>query len=348
LLSQTADLDVEALLVTRLVNVRYLTGFTGSNGALLVLPDAAILATDGRYGTQAGEQAPDVDVLIDRELAAALLARAAESRVRRLGFEEHDVTVAAFDAMRAGAAGTEFVRVGQPIEQLRAVKDDDELALLTTACGIGDAAFAAVIAGEMHPGRTERDVAHALEELMRINGADGPSFETIVASGPHSAMPHHRPTDRVLESGDFVKCDFGALVGGYHSDMTRTVVLGPAADWQREVYAVVAAAQEAGRTAAVPGARTRDVDAKARAVVESSDFAGRFVHPLGHGVGLEIHEQPRLGPTATDTLAERMPVTIEPGIYLPGRGGVRIEDTLVVRPDGPDLLTTTTRELLEI
>jgi Xaa-Pro dipeptidase len=183
---------------------------------------------------------------------------------------------------------------------------------------------------------------------MRINGADGPSFETIVASGPNSAMPHHRPTDRVLENGDFVKCDFGALVHGYHSDMTRTVVLGRPADWQREVYAVVAAAQETGRAAAVPGAHTRDVDAKARAVVESSDFAGRFVHPLGHGVGLEIHEQPRLGPTATDTLAERMPVTIEPGVYLPGRGGVRIEDTLVVRPDGPELLTTTTRELLEI
>ena len=176
----------------------------------------------------------------------------------------------------------------------------------------------------------------------------GPSFETIVASGPNSAIPHHTPTDRTVEQGDFVKCDFGALLDGYHSDMTRTVVVGSAAEWQREMYAVVAAAQQAGRDAVRPGISCRDVDARARAIVDSSDFSGRFVHPLGHGVGLEIHEQPTLIATATDTLAERMPVTIEPGIYLPGRGGVRIEDTVVVRPDGAEVLTATTRELLEL
>jgi Xaa-Pro dipeptidase len=183
---------------------------------------------------------------------------------------------------------------------------------------------------------------------MRVRGADGPSFETIVAGGPNSAIPHHQPTDRIIERGDFVKCDFGALVEGYHSDMTRTVVVGQPAGWQREVYAVVSSAAQTGRDAVLPGAACRDVDARARSVVENSEFAGRFVHGLGHGVGLEIHERPKLAVTATDTLAERMPVTIEPGVYLPGRGGVRIEDIVVVRPDGAQPLTTTTRELLEI
>lgn len=347
LLDEVASMELDAVLVTQLVNVRYLTGFTGSNAALLVLPDTTVLATDGRYATQAGEQAPDIDVLVDRQLAAALVRRGDESRVRRLGFEAHHMTVAEHDAVSALVGDIAFVRMGEPVETLRAVKDDSELELLADACRITGEAFDRIVA-ELRPGRTERDVAHALEEHMRALGADGISFDTIVASGPNSAMPHHAPGDRALETGDFVKFDFGALLGGYHADMTRTVVLGAAAEWQREVYEIVAAAQRAGRAAVRPGASCRDVDAAARAVVDDSDFTGRFVHPLGHGVGLQIHERPTLTATAPDTLAERMPVTIEPGVYLPGRGGVRIEDTVVVRPDGPELLTTTTRELLEI
>jgi len=347
LLAQASDRAVDALLVTRLVNVRYLTGFTGSNGALLLLPGAAVLATDGRYATQASEQASDFDLLVDRDLMSSLIRRASEARVQRLGFEDYDVTVARHALMSQRADGIALVPIGQAVEALRAVKDESELGLLAAACGIGDVAFAAVLA-DVRPGRTEREIAHALEDHMRRLGADGPSFETIVASGPNSAIPHHTPTDRTVEQGDFVKCDFGALLDGYHSDMTRTVVVGSAAEWQREMYAVVAAAQQAGRDAVRPGISCRDVDARARAIVDSSDFSGRFVHPLGHGVGLEIHEQPTLIATATDTLAERMPVTIEPGIYLPGRGGVRIEDTVVVRPDGAEVLTATTRELLEL
>jgi Xaa-Pro dipeptidase len=348
LLGETESLEVDALLVTNLVNVRYLTGFTGSNAALLLLRNAVVLATDGRYTTQVSEEVPDVDVLINPELTATLLRRASEARTARLAFEEYDVTVAGHDAMLAAADGVELMRMGRPVEALRAVKDDSELALLAKACEIGDAAFAAVLADELRPGRTEREIAHALGEQMRVRGADGPSFETIVAGGPNSAIPHHQPTDRIIERGDFVKCDFGALVEGYHSDMTRTVVVGQPAGWQREVYAVVSSAAQTGRDAVLPGAACRDVDARARSVVENSEFAGRFVHGLGHGVGLEIHERPKLAVTATDTLAERMPVTIEPGVYLPGRGGVRIEDIVVVRPDGAQPLTTTTRELLEI
>jgi Xaa-Pro aminopeptidase len=348
LLDATSPLDVGGLLITRLVNVRYLTGFTGSNAALLIAPDSAVLGTDGRYETQAAAESPDLDLIIDRETVRSLASRAHALGVRRLGFEEHHVTVAGYDVLRQAVADMELVPIAQAVESLRAVKDDDELATLRTACAVADATFASVLADVLRVGRTEREVARALEDRLRDNGADAPAFDTIVASGPNSAVPHHQPTDRVLSPGDFVKCDFGALVDGYHSDITRTVVLGSAADWQREVYDVVAQAQRAGRDAVRPGATCAAVDASARSVIDGSEFAGHFVHPLGHGVGLEIHERPTLAATATDTIAERMPVTVEPGVYLPGRGGVRIEDTLVVRPDGPELLTVTTRELLEI
>jgi Xaa-Pro dipeptidase len=177
-------------------------------------------------------------------------------------------------------------------------------------------------------------------------GAEAPSFETIVAAGPNSAIPHHRPTDRELVAGDFVKLDFGAAYRGYHSDMTRTLVLGEPAGWQRELYDLVAAAQAAGRAALAPGADVVEVDRAARAVIETAGHGPDFGHGLGHGVGLEIHEAPTVSPLGTGRLAARMPVTVEPGVYLEGRGGVRIEDTLVVRPGGPELLTTTTKDLV--
>jgi Xaa-Pro aminopeptidase len=183
---------------------------------------------------------------------------------------------------------------------------------------------------------------------MRVHGATGPAFETIVAAGPHSAVPHHRPTDASMRRGDLVTMDFGARVGGYHSDMTRTVVVGRAAGWQREVYDLVAAAQVTGRAALAPGTPVVDVDAAARGVIAGAGYGDEFVHGLGHGVGLEIHEAPLLGPTGSGDLAAGMVVTVEPGVYLPTRGGVRIEDTLLVRPAGPELLTHTPRELLEV
>jgi Xaa-Pro aminopeptidase len=340
------DSGLDAVLVTRLVNVRYLTGFTGSNGVLLVPADGPdILCTDGRYTTQAGVQAPDVELLIDRNSAVSLTDRAVADGRRRLGFESHDVTV---DLHTTLAGKAELTSVERAVEKLRAAKDDEEIALLREACAIADRALADLIgAGGLRPGRTEREVGRDLDSRMLDHGAYAPSFETIVAAGPDSAVPHHRPTDRVLERGDLVKLDFGAEYGGYHSDMTRTVVLGEPADWQREIYDLVRAAQTAGRHALAIGAEVKAIDAAAREVIAAAGRGEEFAHGLGHGVGLEIHEAPALSPLGAGTLADRMAVTVEPGVYLPGRGGVRIEDTLVVR-DGaePDLLTTTTKDLV--
>src|SRR6201995_2746918 len=230
------------MLVTDLINVRYLSGFTGSNAALLVFADEVppVLATDGRYRTQAAEQAPDLEVAIQRASGRYLAGRAASAGVRRLGFERHVVTVDGFDAPeKEGERGgtTELVRAPQMVEALREIKDAGEVALLRLACEAADAALTDLVArGGLRPGRTEREVGREVEALMLDHGADGVSFETIVATGANSAIPHHRPPDAVLASGEFVKIDCGALVGGYHSDRTRTFVRGTAADWQLEIY----------------------------------------------------------------------------------------------------------------
>ncbi|EID15001.1 peptidase, M24 family protein [Mycobacterium xenopi RIVM700367] len=343
---------LDALLVSDLVNVRYLSGFTGSNAALLVFADerTPVLATDGRYRTQAAQQAPDLEIAIERACGRHLVARAAAGGVRRLGFESHVVTVDGFDALTAEAGKTELVRASGMVEALREVKDAGEVALLRLACEAADAALTDLIErGGLRPGRTERQVSRELEALMLDHGADGVSFDTIVAAGANSAIPHHRPTDAVLATGDFVKIDFGALVAGYHSDMTRTFVLGRAADWQREIYELVATAQRAGREALRAGANLHDVDAAARQVITDAGHGERFGHGLGHGVGLQIHEAPGINATAAGTLLAGSVVTVEPGVYLPDRGGVRIEDTLVVADETsghtPELLTRFPKEL---
>ncbi len=341
------------MLVTDLINVRYLSGFSGSNGALLVFADdrEAVLATDGRYRTQAAQQAPDLEVAIERAVGRHLAGRAGQDGVGKLGYESHVVTVDGMDALSAALEGhnTELVRASGTVETLREVKDAGELALLRLACEAADAALTDLIErGGLRPGRTEREVSRQLENLMLDHGADAISFETIVAAGPNSAIPHHRPTDAVLASGDFVKIDFGALVAGYHSDMTRTFVLGNAADWQLEIYELVAEAQRAGREALHPGAELRDVDGAARKMIADAGYGEHFGHGLGHGVGLQIHEAPGIGATSAGTLLAGSVVTVEPGVYLPGRGGVRIEDTLVVpsRTSATSQTTGQTPELL--
>lgn len=350
-----ADRGLDAVLVTNLLNVRYLTGFTGSNGALLVRVDGAdLFGTDGRYTTQATAQVPDVEVLVDRGTVPALARAAVRSGTGRLGFESHDLTVDGLEQLRgvladAAAGGTvpELASVRRAVEAQRAIKDDGEIEALRRACAVADRALAELVAeGALRPGRTELEVGRELDARMLALGAEAPSFETIVATGANSAIPHHRPDATVLAAGDFLKLDFGATVEGYHSDMTRTVVLGQAADWQLDLHRLVAESQAAGRAALVVGAEVAAVDAAARDVIAAAGHADHFTHGLGHGVGLEIHEAPSVGPLGAGTLAAGMAVTVEPGVYLPGRGGVRIEDTLVVTDGAPELLTLTSKELL--
>ncbi|WP_424641142.1 aminopeptidase P family protein [Embleya sp. AB8] len=360
--SRLAGAGADVALITNLVNVRYLTGFTGSNAALLVYtPGAAgegsdagaVLCTDGRYAAQATEESPGVELVVDRACAQTLTRRAASTGAVRLAIEEQHVTVELHRALGGVLAETnaaaQLVALGRVVEDLRRIKDVEEIAALRIACEIGDRALGEMIESIL-VGRTERHIAMELERRMADHGADAVAFPTVVATGPNSAIPHHDPGDRRVEDGDFLKIDFGARYHGYHGDMTRTFVIGTEpAGWQQEIYHVVFAAQKAGREALVPGVEAVAVDRAAREVIEQAGYLEFFPHGLGHGVGLEIHEDPRLGPTATGKLDACMPVTVEPGIYLPGRGGVRIEDTLVVRPledGGPELLTITTKELL--
>ncbi|NMO00425.1 aminopeptidase P family protein [Gordonia sp. TBRC 11910] len=342
-----APLDVDAIVVSDLINVRYLSGFTGSNAALLCRADAAgdpdSIATDGRYLTQIAQQSPDLPTTIERDVVGALLDAARDEGLRRIAVEGDALSVAAYQRLAERFDGRlELIPTSGVVEALREVKDSSEIDLLTRACAAADQALATIIAdGVLSPGRTERDVARTLEWQMYAHGADAIAFETIVATGPNSAIPHHRPTEAVLAPGDFVKLDFGAVIGGYHSDMTRTYVLDHAADWQTDIYDLVAQAQAAGRHALKPGADLRGIDAAAREVIAAAGHGEHYVHGLGHGVGLQIHEAPGIGSLATGTLPFGAAVTVEPGVYVPGAGGVRIEDTLVVTDGDPLLLTTT-------
>ncbi|BBG01922.1 MULTISPECIES: M24 family metallopeptidase [Pseudonocardia] len=341
---------LDALLVTDLLDVRYLTGFTGSNAAAVIGADPAgdLLCTDGRYRLQAAGQSPDLDVVIDRPSGPAAAARVPAGST--LGYDSAGLTVDGLAAVRDATPGRRLLRAPGLVGGLRAVKDAAEVDAVRRACELADTALRGLLdAGGLIPGRTEREVALDLEDRMRRLGAAGPSFETILAAGPNSAVPHHRPTGAELRRGDLVKIDFGATLDGYHSDTTRTFCLGPAAGWQRELHALVDAAASAGRAALLDGAVVTDVDAAARDVVADAGHADEFPHGLGHGVGLAVHEAPWLTRTGLGTVAAGQLVTVEPGVYLEGRGGVRIEDLLHVVAGGPPVpLTTLPRELVEV
>ena len=344
--------DADAALITSLANVRYLTGLASSNAALLLPASGtgAVLATDSRYALAAQRDCPDLELLTERFIEPALARVAADRGLRRLAFEAHEMTVERHQAFAGAAPGTELLPLGRAVEKLRMVKDEQEIALLARACAITSQAFDEIVP-RIRPGMTERDLAVLLERAMADLGAERPAFDTIVASGPNGAIPHHVPSGRAFSPGDMITVDCGARHAGYHADMTRTVVLGEPAGWQRDIYALVAAAQQAGIEAATPGADVAVVDAAARGLIADAGHGDHFTHGLGHGVGLEIHEAPIMGYGRPGTLGDRVPITVEPGIYLPGEGGVRIEDTLVVRAGSgtaapQELLTTTTRELL--
>jgi Xaa-Pro aminopeptidase len=337
------------LLVTDPVSVRYLSGFTGSNGQLLLTADPAgdRLVTDERYTARAAAEAPDLEVLLTRDPAQVGIDAAAQAG-ERLAVEADHLRWSEGEAVRRRARRHDVSVAATTglVATLREVKDDAEVARLTLACAITEQALEWLAAEVVAVGRTERALALALERRFVDTGADGVAFPSIVASGPNAAVPHHEPSDRPLALGDLLTVDCGALVDGYHADHTRTFGLGHLDDELVAIHALVVRAQAAGRAAVVAGAIAWDVDATARAVIEEAGYGEAFVHGTGHGVGLEIHEAPAVGQDGPATLRPGTTLTVEPGVYLPGRGGVRIEDILLVAADGPARpLTDTPREL---
>ena len=346
-----AEAGLDGMVVSGRANVRYLTGFTGSSGVVVVSRQAAappVLVTDFRYVEQAAQQAPGTRVVQFQDRMEPTLASVlAELNLQKVGFEADHVSYRQASRWMEEMAGVRWVPLEQQVESLRAIKAEEELALIRQAVAIADRAFEHILS-VMRPGMTEKEVAWRLEVFMREAGAEGLAFPVIVASGPNGALPHAVPTDRALQGGDLVVLDFGCVVGGYCSDMTRTVVVGPEVPPRaREVYELVRRAQQVGVESVRPGLTGREVDGAARAVIEEAGFGDYFGHGLGHGVGLEVHEPiPRLARTADMVLQPGMLTSVEPGVYLPGYGGVRIEDLVLVVPDGRQVLTGSTKELV--
>ena len=342
-------LEVDALIVTRPPNVRYLTGFTGSNGQAVVGADgSAVFLTDGRYDEQSSREVPDVRRVVYTEGYPLPLVDACRALgAARVAFERRGLTYASWERLSELADGLELVPGDDDVEHLRRAKDAREVALVARAQGFADRAFEdVVLSGGLRAGVTERALARQLEDAMLEAGADDRAFDSIVAFGEHAAEPHHHVTDRRLERGDLVKLDFGALCDGYHSDMTRTVAFGEPDARLREIRDLVAEAQRAGIEAVRPGASSVEVDAAARSVIAAGGQADAFPHGLGHGVGLEIHEDPFLRWDDGEELLEGMVVTIEPGVYIPRLGGVRIEDMVEVIAGGSREIPRSTRELI--
>ena len=323
-------------------NVAYVSGFRGTHGFLWITADDALLATDSRYTQQAEEQAPDFRVVRLAGEDTWFEDAAAGAGARRIGFEDDAVSVALWGNFRKRVEGLdprpELVPAGGAADRLRAVKDPDEIAVLEKAVAIADEAVETVGAS-LRPGMTERQVAMDIERAMRECGADGLSFPTIVASGPNGAKAHHSPTDRELRRGDGVYIDTGALYEGYCSDITRAFVLGEPSARFREVYDIALAAQEAAEAEARAGMTGAEVDAVARGIIADAGYGDDFGHSLGHGIGVAVHELPRVGPLSDDTIEDGMVFSVEPGIYLAGWGGVRIEDLVVMENGRARVLT---------
>ena len=332
----------EPLLVTNLVNVLYLTGLDSSNAALLVEPDRARLFTDFRY-IEAAQAIEDVEAV---QTKRSLMGWLGETLSGRIGFEANVLPWSFTEQLRED--GLELVPRKGLVEQLRAVKDEGELEKFRRACAITDRMFERLVSEVPFVGRPERDVAWDITRIYHEEGADEEAFEAIVGSGPTVARPHARAGDRVIEEGELVVIDTGCRVGGYVSDYTRTLATGELDAELRDAYHVVLAAQQAGLDAIRAGVTGVDVDAAARDVIEGSDFGGAFGHGLGHGLGLDVHEAPRLSTESPDTLAAGNVVTVEPGVYLPGRFGIRIEDDVVVTGDGLENPVGFTKELTRV
>ncbi|HUY80107.1 MAG TPA: aminopeptidase P family protein [Acidobacteriaceae bacterium] len=347
-----AEEEIESMLVTHLPDVRWLCGFTGSNAALAVTAKKAAMFTDGRYTTQATQEVRGARVVIAKKSALKEACALLEKEAKRAGYDPGHTTVAALDEMRGAVSGkirrSFFAAVKRPlVAELRMVKDAGELRLMTKAAALGDTIFSAVL-GHIEGGVAETEIAATLEFFARSFGAEGMSFDTIVASGKRSALPHGKASAQKTPRNGFFTLDFGVILNGYCSDMTRTVCVGRLSSEERAAYDAVLEAQQAGVAAVKPGAAWGDVDEAARSVLRKAGLAKYFTHSTGHGVGLEIHEAPRLAAGQTEALKPGMVVTVEPGIYIAGKFGIRIEDMVVVTQRGNKVLTGSTKALIEL
>lgn len=339
-----ARCGVDHLLFLHLPNIRYLSGFTGSDGALLVTAAGGKFLTDSRYTTQAGEEVRAFPTEEYRGKLEGLRAALSVSGARRVGFEAEHMTVAFHRDLSGALPDLELVPLGADMEDLRRCKDSTEVSLLSRCAAIASAALLESLA-QLKPGVVERDIALALEFAMKRQGAEEKSFDFIVASGERGALPHGRASDKCIQRGELVTIDFGAVYGGYCSDETVTVAVGEANGKQREIYGVVKDAHDMAIKAVRPGVPLKELDAIARGHIDARGYGAYFGHGLGHGVGLEVHEKPTVSFRSEDLAEEGMVITIEPGIYIPGWGGVRIEDTVLVTADGCRVLTQVNKEL---
>jgi Xaa-Pro aminopeptidase len=345
---EAAHLD--AILLTSLPNVRYLTGFSGTSALVVVTARDVVLVTDFRYATQVREEAGDVArVVIEPQSLWTGLWRVLPElgALAVVGFESAHLLHRDFARLLEAGSAWQWRPTIDMVEQLRERKDGGEIERIAEAAGVATRALERVVE-RVSPGMTELHVAGMLEETLREEGSEAFPFATIVASGPRAALPHARSSTREIARGDFLLIDFGAVVGGYCADVTRTFCVGPASDEQREVYDIVKGANARAASTVQAGMRGRDADALARRYIVDRGRGEEFGHSLGHGIGLEVHEAPRLSSTSESVLPARAVVTIEPGIYRPGWGGVRIEDDVVLEPEGPRILTSFTRELVDI
>lgn len=335
--------ELDALVVTNLVNVRYLTGYTGSNGVAVVTPEKRLFFTDFRYMTQAAEEVDGFEVARGER---DLLGDVAEAVSGQVGFEDASLSVRQLERLRSLVGdGAELVPAGDLVEALRGVKEPGEIEAVRAAAALADEALSAVLEGGL-AGRTEQDVAVELEYRTRLLGAEAVSFEPIVASGAHGALPHATPRSEAIPANVLVTIDWGAQLDGYCSDCTRTFATGDSVEGDAlEVYELVRAVQASSVEDVRAGRSGKEIDAAGRETIADAGHGDHYGHGLGHGIGLEVHERPRLSPTSDDTLAARNVVTVEPGVYVPGRFGVRIEDLVVVTDDGCDVLSSLPKEL---
>ncbi|MFY9272500.1 MAG: Xaa-Pro peptidase family protein [Thermacetogeniaceae bacterium] len=336
---------LESLLVAKPENVLYISGFSGGEGVLLITQQEAYLFSDSRYIEQARQEAPFCEfVLVKKYFTEALGKVAEEKGLQLMAFEKDHLTYQQWEQLRNSFSG-KLQPVSGLIEKLRLIKDESEIALLKEAGAITASAFRYIL-GELHPGQTEVEIAGMLEFFMRRQGSGPPAFETIVASGKRGALPHGTASAKKVGRGELITMDLGATYQGYAGDLTRTICLGTVSDRQQEIYELVKEAQERGIKAVRAGVRAEEVDAVVRGFFEQHGYAEYFMHSLGHGVGLAVHEEPRLAPGQDTILQPGMVVTIEPGLYLPDWGGVRIEDTVLVKEDGCEILTPVTKNLI--